>query len=120
MIGIITRAGQPKICSTMGWEQRGTNRYYYRKEREGSRVRSRYVGKGELAHMISKFEASSGEIEKLLQVKRSIEADELEKIEAALDRAVELTYLFTQAVLLSAGFHTHHREWRRKRNGRGF
>lgn len=99
----------------MGWEQRGSNQYYYRKEREGSRVKSVYVGRGEIAHMISKFESSSAELEKLLEAKKSIEAQELERIEAAIDRAVELGQLFTQAMLLSAGFHAHRRQWRRKR-----
>lgn len=101
----------------MGWEQRGANRYYYRKEREGSRVKSVYVGRGEMAHMISQFESSSAELEKLMRAKKSIEANELDRVEAALDRAVELTQLFTEATLLAAGFHTHHRQWRRKRNG---
>src|SRR6185295_2341367 len=101
----------------MGWEQRGNNRYYYRKEREGSRVKSTYVGRGEIAHMIAKFESSSGEVEELLQVKKSIEAHQAAMIEAALDRAVELVQLFTEASLLTAGFHTHRRQWRRKRNG---
>ena len=99
----------------MGWEQRGANRYYYRKERDGSRVKSRYVGRTALAHMISEFEASSSEVEKLLRVKRSIEAQELERIEATLHRAIELAQLFTEASLLTAGFHTHRRQWRRKR-----
>jgi len=102
----------------MGWEQRGANSYYYRKEREGSRVKSVYVGRGEIAHLISKFEAHSTELERLMRAKKSIEADELEKVEAALDRAIELTQLFTQAALLTAGFHTHHRQWRRKRKCR--
>jgi hypothetical protein len=102
----------------MAWEQRGTNRYYYRKEREGSRVKSVYVGRGEVAHMISKLESSSAELEKLLRAQKSIEAQELERVELALDRAIELTQLFTEAELLAAGFHTHHRQWRRKRNGR--
>ena len=102
----------------MGWEQRGTNRYYYRKEREGLSVKSVYVGRGEMAHIISKFEASSAEVEKLMRAKRSIEADELERVEATLDRAIELTQLFTQAALLVAGFHTHHRQWRCKRKCR--
>lgn len=101
----------------MGWERRGTNLYYYRKEREGSRVKSVYVGRGEIAHLISKFESSSNEVERLLRAKKSIEAQESERIEAALDRALKLTELFTQAALLSAGFHTHHRQWRCKRNG---
>ena len=100
----------------MGWEQRGINQYYYRKEREGSRVKSVYVGRGEVAHLISNFESHSTELEKLLRAKKSIEGDELEKVEATLDRAIELTQLFTQATLLAAGFHTHHRQWRRKRN----
>lgn len=100
----------------MGWEQRGTNQYYYRKEREGSRVKSVYVGRGEMAHLIAKFQSSSAELEKLMRAKKSIEADKLRRIEETLDRAVELVQLFTQATLLTAGFHTHHRQWRRKRN----
>ena len=102
----------------MGWEQRGNNSYYYKKERDGSRVKSTYVGRGEMAHMISKFESSSAELENLLRAKKSIEAAELEKVEAALDRAIKLSQLFTEATLLTAGFHTHHRQWRRKRKCR--
>ena len=101
----------------MGWEQRGANRYYYRKERSGTGVKSTYVGRGQIAHLIAKFESSSAEVEKLMRAKKSIEADELKRIEDTLDRAVELVQLFTQATLLTAGFHTHHRQWRRKRNG---
>ena len=102
----------------MGWEQRGTNSYYYRKEREGSRVKSTYIGRGDLAHTIANFEKHSADLEKLMQAKKSIEANELERVEGVLDRAIELTELFTQAALLSAGFHTHHRQWRRKRKCR--
>jgi len=94
----------------MGWEQRGTASYYYRKERDGSRVKSTYVGRGEMAHMISKFESSSAQLEKLLEAKKSIEAQERDRIEAAVDRAVELVQLFTEATLLTAGFHTHRRQ----------
>jgi hypothetical protein len=99
----------------MGWEQRGNNQYYYKKEREGSRVKSVYVGRGEVAQMISKLQSSSAELEKLMLAKRTIEALESERVKGALDRAIELTELFTQATLLVAGFHTHHRQWRRKR-----
>ena len=66
--------------------------------------------------MISKFESNSAELEKLIRAKKSIEAHEAEKAEALLDQAVELAQLFTQATLLTTGFHTHHRQWRRKRN----
>ena len=99
----------------MAWEQRGANRYYYRKERDGSRVKSTYVGRGEMAHMISKFESSSAELERLMRAKELIEVQEQERVEAAIDRMVELVQLFTEATLLTAGFHTHRRQWRRKR-----
>ena len=53
-----------------------------------------------------------------MKAKKSIETNELQRAEIALDRAIELIQLFTQAELLTAGFHTHKRQWRRKRNGR--
>jgi hypothetical protein len=53
-----------------------------------------------------------------MRAKKSIEAHELQKAESALDRAIELVQLFAEASLLTAGFHTHKRQWRRKRNDR--
>jgi hypothetical protein len=102
----------------MGWEHRGNTQYYYKKERDGARVKSVYVGRGEVAQMVSKLQSSSAELEKLMRAKRTIEAPESERVEGALDRAIELIQLFTQAELLTAGFHTHKRQWRRKRNDR--
>ena len=64
----------------MGWERRGNQEYYYRKERDGSRVKSTYLGRGEMAHMISKFESSSAELENLMHTKKFIEIQELERI----------------------------------------
>jgi len=52
-----------------------------------------------MAHMISKLESSSTELEKLMKAKSSIEANELKRVEATLDRAIELTQLFTQAAI---------------------
>ncbi len=101
----------------MGWEQRGNNQYYYRKEREGSRVKSVYVGRGEIAHMISEIQSSSPVLERLARATRSPEAIKSEKAEAVLAQSAELIQLLTQAALLAAGFHTHHRQWRRRRNG---
>jgi hypothetical protein len=99
----------------MGWENRSGRLYYYRKEREGSRVKSVYVGRGEIAHMVSQFQKSSAIVERLTRA-QTIESFESQKAEAALSQAVELIQLFTHATLLTAGFHTHHRQWRRKRN----
>src|SRR5437667_460015 len=100
----------------MGWKKRGSHEYYYRKEREGSRVKSVYVGRGEIAHMISNIQSSSPVMERLARANNSAGGLEAEKAEAVLEQTVELIRLFTQATLLTAGFHTHHRQWRRKRN----
>jgi len=100
----------------MGWEQRGNNRYYYKKERDGSKVKSVYVGRGEVAHMISKLQSSSAVIERFARTMKSPEAINQEKAEAALEQATDLIQLITQASLLAAGFHTHKRQWRRKRD----
>ena len=100
----------------MGWEQRGNNSYYYKKEREGSRVRSVYVGRGEIAHMVSKLQSSSFVLEKFARTMKSPDVIKAEKAEAALEQACDLIQLITQAALLAAGYHTHHRQWRRQRD----
>ena len=99
----------------MGWEQRGSNSYYYKKERDGSRVKSVYVGPGEIAHMVAHIQSSSLLVESLARTTKSVEVVKQEKAEAAIEQANSLVQLFTQAALLSAGFHTHHRQWRRTR-----
>jgi hypothetical protein len=99
----------------MGWEKRGNNLYYYRKERDGSRVKSTYVGRGEIAHLISQFQASSTVVERIA---RANKLDDSKRTEAALDLATELIQHFTQAALLIAGFHTHKRQWRHRRDAR--
>lgn len=100
----------------MGWEQRGNNRYFYRKEREGSRVKSVYVGRGETAHMVAQIQSSSPLLKRFACTMKSPEVIKAEKAEAALEQASDLIQLITQATLLTAGYHTHHRQWRRKRN----
>ena len=99
----------------MGWEQRGNNQYYYRKEREGSRVKSTYVGRGELASMISEFESSSKVVERLARGKHDAIAHFTHQ-DSELEKVCGLIDLIRDAALLSAGFHTHKRQWRKKRD----
>ena len=51
----------------MGWEQRGNNQYFYKKERDGSRVKSVYVGRGEIAQMVAQIQSTSPLLEKLVR-----------------------------------------------------
>ena len=101
----------------MGWEQRGNNSYYYRKEREGSRVRSVYAGRGEIAHMVAQLQSSSPLLERFARSMKLPQQVQQEKTEAALDQLSDSINVITQAALLSAGFHTHKRQWRKMRNG---
>jgi hypothetical protein len=97
----------------MGWEQRGNNCYYYKKEREGSRVKSIYVGRGEIANMISQFQSGSSVVEKLTRQTESAIENHSERAVLLFEKTVQV---LTDAALLTAGFHTHHRQWRLKRN----
>lgn len=102
----------------MGWEQRGTNLYYYKKERDGSKVKSVYVGRGEIAHMVAEIQSTSPLLERLARTVKSPEARKAETVEAAFRCATDLIHLITEASLLAAGYHTHRRQWRKIRNGR--
>jgi hypothetical protein len=100
----------------MGWERRGAHEYYYKKEREGSGVKSVYVGRGEIAHMVSDIQSRSPLLERIARTIKSPDVIKSEKEDATLKHAFNLIQLVTQAALLSAGFHTHKRQWRRKRD----
>ena len=101
----------------MGWEQRGNSSYYYRKEREGSRVKSVYVGRGEIAHMIGEVQSSSPLVEKLARTMKSRDTVEQEGVDASLDHLRFQVQTLTEGLLLLSGFHTHKRQWRKIRNG---
>ena len=91
----------------MGWEQRGNNSYYYKKEREGSRVKSVYVGRGEIAHMVAQIQSTSPLLDKLARTMKSPEVIKAEKAEAGnLDERERCAQRRAPAVLGSifAGF----------------
>ena len=72
-------------------------------------MKSTCVGRGEIAHLISQFQTSSTAVERIV---RANKLNDSEKTEAALELAIDLIQLVTNAALLTAGFHTHHRQWR--------
>ena len=104
----------------MGWEQRGNQSYYYRKERVGSQVRSVYVGRGEPAILISRLvEVQREEVRERFE-KQRLELARLDQLKREIEGASTLVENMTQASLIAAGFHTHKRQWRKKRRGTGF
>jgi len=102
----------------MAYENRGNNIYYYKKEREGKRVVSKYYGKGEFASLIAQMnelEADSRDHKRYEEQHRRKKAEEFEK------ELVEIEVAFNDLItahLLTNGYHqTDSREWRKKRNG---
>ena len=103
----------------MGWETRDRGgSYYYRKEREGERVRSVYVGGGHVAALAAQLDKAE---RKKKAARRARERRGLRAAGAeddAFDALAELVGGVTAAHLLAEGFHTHKRQWRLIRGGK--
>jgi len=99
----------------MGWEKRGNHSYYYRKEREGPRVKSVYVGRGEIANMVSNLQTTSTVLEKAIGMAYPSELDALKEQDATIEQYCRLVNVITEASFLALGFHTHKRQWRKRR-----
>jgi hypothetical protein len=99
----------------MGWKTIKGRRYYYKSEREGGRVKTTYFGAGESGLLVSLLELEDrAEREADLEEKRA----EREASDAE-DRAVSSWFDDVQAVadaaMITAGYHKHKGQWRRKR-----
>ncbi len=99
----------------MGWERRGNNTYYYRKMRTNGRVRSVYVGQGEIAALASRLDATQREEREAQQVKERQDQRAFDSLHQSIDNLARLSNLLTEAVLLAAGFHQHKRQWRKQK-----
>lgn len=102
----------------MAWENRNGNKYYYRKKRVGQRVFSIYCGNSNRASIAEKKDR----INRGLRLKEKKEQDlhrdlinELIKVHHQIHECERLIEGITKASLLINGYHTHHRQWRKKR-----
>ncbi len=103
----------------MAFEKRGNGIYYYKKEREGNRVVSKYIGTGEVASLIAQMDELEADSK---YHKRFEEQQRREKAERFEREIIEIENAFNELItahLLINGYHqTGSREWRKKRNGR--
>ncbi len=102
----------------MAWEQRRGHAYYYRKTREGGRVRSEYVGSGIVAQI-----CAGGDDDKRRDRAAKRAADRATRqAEAEIDRqladAESTLAALTHATLYAAGCHRHNGQWRKKRHAK--
>ncbi|MDQ3256487.1 MAG: hypothetical protein M3R15_21800 [Acidobacteriota bacterium] len=101
----------------MAWEDRNGRSYYYRKERDGDRVRSIYVGSNETASLIAQLEEMRRDEQEEGRILARMDRERWHEQEAELDSLGEMMDAVATGVLLAVGYHTHKRQWRLKRNG---
>lgn len=100
----------------MGWESRGNGRYYYRKQRNGRRVVSKYVT-GSLGSLIEILDTQErSERKRFLQGEKA-NRDRLQAAAQEVDKISKWVMLTKEQTLIDNGFHRHKGQWRRKRNG---
>lgn len=99
----------------MGWETRGSGTYYYRKVRDGGRVRSEYVGTGLVAEILAEADALGRHDAERQRQAWQAQVDAERRTAAALAEVDRMVQGMTAAVLIAAGYHTHRRQWRRQR-----
>lgn len=98
----------------MAWETHGSNRYYYRKQREGKRVISQYIGRGALAEAAANLDALDRQRQVIeREAWKETKQYHLE-IDAMIDEFAGYVKAMTKAELLLAGCYTHKRQWRKR------
>ena len=101
----------------MAWEKRGGRSYYYLKKREGARVRSLYIGRGDLAQTCADTAEDDRQEQECMRAHkrraRQAEAD----IDRQLKDAEAVLAAVVNAALHAAGYHNHKGQWRKKRHG---
>lgn len=103
----------------MALEERNGRYYYYKKERTGNRVFSRYYGTGELAFLIAQMDEIEREEKRIKADENLIFRQKLEEIDKEIDLFEAKVKELTEKTLLSIGFYkTKSREWRIKQNGK--
>lgn len=99
----------------MAWEQRGNRNYFYRKKRTGGKVQSDYVGSGDAAGLIERYEQiekqrAEAAAEELAEARAKAEA-----IDEQINELSEINQTLVDALFLLNGFYRHKGQWRKKR-----
>jgi hypothetical protein len=99
----------------MAWETRGNRSYFYRKERINGKVKSEYVGSGEVAALLDRCEKGRRELKELEKENQKRERMRGEIIDDEINALSEINQSLVEALFLINGFHRHKRQWRKKR-----
>ena len=75
----------------MAWENRGNNRYYYRKSWENGTCVSQYIGTGPLAQAIDDLEQLTQQQAQFERQLWQAEQRQIDEVDAQLDQLIQLT-----------------------------
>jgi hypothetical protein len=99
----------------MAYENRKGHSYFYQKERDGKRVKSRYIGKGELAELLSQYDEIERAEREYEAIKQRQNREKIAEIDRNLAEIERKTNDFVENFLINSGFYkTKSREWRFK------
>lgn len=99
----------------MALEKRAGNYYYYKKERMGNRVVSKYYGRSELASLVAQMDEIEREEKEIKTLENLRFRQETEAIDREIDFYERKVKEITTETLISLGFYkTKSREWRLK------
>jgi hypothetical protein len=101
----------------MGWKRIGNHSYFYRSRRQGGRVVSDYFGRGELGTLSARLAQLDRQERDEQRAEEKAEREAAEREERAIAEWFEAVEDVATAAMLAAGFHKHHGQWRRKRDG---
>ena len=100
----------------MGWERRGGRTYYYVKERDGDRVRSRYVGNPLRAQILSEFVANETEFRQARAIANRCEREIFDTEDREMTHYFRTVDRIVREILEASGFHRQDRgRWRKRR-----
>jgi len=99
----------------MGWKTINGRRYYYRSERQGGRVQTTYFGAGEFGSLMARTDEILRAEREAERTERQAEREESDAEERAVSEWFDGVQGVTDEAMMSAGFHKHNGQWRRKR-----
>lgn len=91
------------------------NFYYYKNRREGGRVVSEYIGGGAAALLAAQQDKEQAQEEAREREAFERRKAEMLSTELEVDKALALLVQLAEAEMIAAGYHTHKRQWRKRR-----
>jgi hypothetical protein len=99
----------------MAYENRKGHSYFYQKERDGKHVKSKYIGKGELADLLSQYDEIQRAEREYEAIKQRQNREKIAEIDRNLAEIERKTNDLVENFMINYGFYkTKSREWRFK------